>query len=52
MEDFVITQAIATLLFLLKDKKKAKKWLPAIAKLYRACKSILDAYDATPIETE
>ncbi len=41
MEDFIITQAISTILFMLRDKKKAAKWKPAIAKLRDACIAIV-----------
>lgn len=41
MEDFIITQAIATLLFMMRDKKKAKKWLPAIRKIRDAANALL-----------
>lgn len=41
MEDFIITQAISTVLFLLKDKDKSKKWIPAIRKIMDACSTIL-----------
>ena len=41
MQDFIITQAISTVLFLLKDKKLAKKWFPAIRKLRDAATAIV-----------
>lgn len=41
MQDFIITQAISVILFLLKDKKAAKKWLPAIRKIRDASSAIV-----------
>lgn len=40
-EDFMITQAISTILLLLRNKQRAKKWTPAIRKLRDACIAIV-----------
>ncbi len=41
MEDFIITQAISAILLMLRDKKKALKWKPAIKKVRDACIAIV-----------
>ena len=41
MENFIITQAVAVLLQLLKDKKRAKQWLPALRKVKTALDAVL-----------